>query len=589
MSLTMVRNAILKTCVVLAVVAAGVWAYYANVASGRPTMDMNMRVTAGNTPFPVTVATAERGRITGAMTYTGSVAPFNEEDVYPRVTGRIVEMPVYPGDFVRAGQVVARLDDLELTSRVREAEAMAANTLANRSQMEADVAAARFGIAQMEKELIVAEAESGYQQSVTARDEQLLAKGAIAKQEAESSRALAVAARAKVQAARARLEQARAMEASSLRRLEAAEAMVAQGRAQAKTAEVVRDYVNIRATTSGYVVKRLVAPGVLVQPGTPVLKIAQTDKVRLQANVGEKDLPGIRVGSPVTVTTTGDGGSFPAKVTSVFPFVDPGSRTAVVEAVLENTGRRLLSGQYVQMQFVTGGRQDAVMVPRGAVARMGEKATVWVLKDGDRVEPREVVTGLENTERVEILKGLEGSERVVVRGHEGLYADARVSDTSGAKPAPQVATDAHTGMPGMGGPTAKGKEPDKTLDRTTDMKDMAGRGAGTQVAQAGSPGGGADKLQINLSSNPVGLSSGNARLRIEVKDAAGAPVSDAKVEVSAGMSGMAVPKAAARAVKEAGVYEATMKLGMAGSWEVEVTATRPQGGAASAKFNLQAK
>lgn len=585
MSLTMVRNAIVKTGVVLAVVAAGVWAYYANVASGRPTMDMNMRVTAGNTPFPVSVATVERGRITGAVTYTGSVVPFNEEDIYPRVTGLIVEMPVYPGDLVRAGQVVARLDNLELTSRVREAEAMAANALANRSQMEADVAVARYGIAQMEKELVMAEAESGYQQSVAARDEQLLAKGAVAKQDAENSRALAVAAQAKVQAARARLEQAKAMEGSALRKLEAADAMVAQGQAQAKTAEVVRDYVNIRATTSGYVVKRLVAPGVLVQPGMPVLKIVQTDKVRLQANVGEKDLASIRVGSPVIVTTTASvQPPISARVTSVFPFVDQGARTGVVEAVVDNAGRRFLPGQYVQMQFVTGGRADALSAPQGAVARMGGKATVWVVKE-DRAEPIEVTTGLENPERVEILTGLVGGERIVARGHEGLYAGARVSDVSSSKPAPQEGADAHKGMPGIGAAPAKAKESGKA----SDMKDMPGQGAETKVAQAVGPAPAAGNLQINLSSNPVKLSSGNARLRIEVKDATGAPVSDAKVEVSAGMSGMAVPKTAARAAREAGMYEATLKLGMAGGWTVEVTAAQPQGGPTSSKFTLEAK
>jgi len=585
MSLTMVRNAIVKTGVVLAVVAAGVWAYYANVASGRPTMDMNMRVTAGNTPFPVSVATVERGRITGAVTYTGSVVPFNEEDIYPRVTGLIVEMPVYPGDLVRAGQVVARLDNLELTSRVREAEAMAANALANRSQMEADVAVARYGIAQMEKELVMAEAESGYQQSVAARDEQLLAKGAVAKQDAENSRALAVAAQAKVQAARARLEQAKAMEGSALRKLEAADAMVAQGQAQAKTAEVVRDYVNIRATTSGYVVKRLVAPGVLVQPGMPVLKIVQTDKVRLQANVGEKDLASIRVGSPVIVTTSVSvQPPISARVTSVFPFVDQGARTGVVEAVVDNAGRRFLPGQYVQMQFVTGGRADALSAPQGAVARMGGKATVWVVKE-DRAEPIEVTTGLENPERVEILTGLVGGERIVARGHEGLYAGARVSDVSSSKPAPQEGADAHKGMPGIGAAPAKAKESGKA----SDMKDMPGQGAETKVAQAVGPAPAAGNLQINLSSNPVKLSSGNARLRIEVKDATGAPVSDAKVEVSAGMSGMAVPKTAARAAREAGMYEATLNLGMAGGWTVEVTAAQPQGGPTSSKFTLEAK
>ena len=109
------------------------------------------------------------------------------------------------------------------------------------------------------------------------------------------------------------------------------------------------------------------------------------------------------------------------------------------------------------------------------------------------------------------------------------------------------------------------------------------------MAQAGPSTGATRNLQINLSSNPVTLSSGNARLRFEVKDGTGDPVSDAKVEVKAEMPGMTVPKVAARAAKDPGVYEATVKLGMGGTWTVEVTAARPQGDTTSAKFNLEAK
>jgi multidrug efflux pump subunit AcrA (membrane-fusion protein) len=577
---------LMKVAALVVVVLAGAWAYYANVSSGKPAMDMNMRVTSGNTPFPVTLTLVERGSVTGNVVYTGSVASLNEEDIYPRVTGRIVEMRVYPGDRVEKGQVVARLDDLELTSRVREAEAVVVAAQANRVQMEADLAAVRQGVVQMEKELAAAEAEAGYQQAVAERDERLFSKGALSQQEAENTRAMATAARARVQAARARVEQAEAMVASARKKLEAADAMVAQGQAAVRTTEIVRGYVDIVAQSNGYVVKRLVAPGVLVQPGMAILKTTQVDKVRLQANVGEKDLASIKVGSPVTVTTS-SGAQPPlgARVTSVFPFVDPGARTAVVEAVVDNAGRRFLPGQYVQMQFTTGERKDALTVPRAAVARMGGKATVWVLKGEDQVEPVEVATGLENPERVEILKGLAGGERVVAQGHEGLYAGARVSDVSAAKPASQAGTDPRKGMPGMGEAPAKAQQPEKA----SDTKAMPGHGAETKVAQAGGGAPPAEKLSITLVSNPVKLSSGNAKLRIEVKDPSGAPVSDAKVEVNAVMSGMTVPKVTARAAKESGVYDATVKLGMAGTWTVEVTATRPQGGPTSAKLNFEAK
>jgi membrane fusion protein (multidrug efflux system) len=196
----------------------------------------------------------------------------------------------------------------------------------------------------------------------------------------------------------------------------------------------VRDYVNIVTPTSGYVVKRLVAPGVLVQPGMPILKIAQIDRVRLQANVGEKDLASIRVGSPVIVSTTGAPAPITARVTSVVPFVDQGARTAVVEAIVDNASRRFLPGQYVTMRLVTGERADAVVVPRGSVSRLGGRSTVWVAKD-DKAEPREVVVGLEGPDRIEIVRGLEAGERVVTRGHEGLYAGATLAEVAGGTPA----------------------------------------------------------------------------------------------------------------------------------------------------------
>jgi RND family efflux transporter MFP subunit len=234
------------------------------------------------------------------------------------------------------------------------------------------------------------------------------------------------------------------MELAASKKLEAARAMAAQAQASLRTATVVRDYVNIVAPTPGYVAKRLVAPGVLVQPGMAILKIAQIDKVRLQANVGEKDIGSIRVGSAVTVTPAGTRQSpITARVSAVFPFVDQGPRTAVVEAVTDNADHRFLPGQYVMMQFATGSRDEALTVPREAVTRLGGKARVWVARDG-RAEPRDVLTGLENPDRMEIASGLTGSEVVIVRGHEGLYSGAAVSDAS----APRAGGQGHGGHGG---------------------------------------------------------------------------------------------------------------------------------------------
>jgi multidrug efflux pump subunit AcrA (membrane-fusion protein) len=553
------------------VLLAGAWAYHAN--SGRASMDMNMRVSSGSTPFPVILAAVERETIRGEVTYTGSVAPYNEEDIYPRVTGRIVEMPVYPGDRVKKGQVVARLDDLELASKVHEAEGMLTTARANRTQMQAEVSAARQAVVQMEKELIMAETDAGYQQKVAARDEQLYTKGAIAKQDAESSQAMATAAAAKVDAARAKVDQMRDMEASARKKLEAMEAMVGQNQAQVRTAEIVRGYVNIHAPSDGVVVKRLVAPGVLVQPGMPILKTTQVDRVRLQANVGEKDLGAIKLGSPVVVTTTNGQAPLVARVTSVFPYVDPGARTAVVESVVDNPGRRLIPGQYVQIQFTVGERKDALTVPAGAIVRLGGKSTVWVAKGDDQVEPRDIATGLETPNRVEVLTGLTGTERVVTQGQEGLYADARIHAMgSGA-----VVSDA--------APASKAADTTPEAPVTQDLPGHDQGGVPTLHAAVPSAG----TLQVRLASKTVKLAGGNAKLRIEVKDGSNAPVTNAKVEVAAEMPGMKVGKVAARATQDPGVYEATLKLGMAGAWTVDVNAAAAQGGTAAAKFAIEAQ
>lgn len=671
------------------VLAAAVGAYVVQRTYGRPAMDMEMAVRGGaDAKVPVTVAQGETAALAATATYPGTVAAYAEEDVYPRVTGRIVAMSVYPGDRVERGQVVARLDEVELGSKVREARAGAAAAEANLGQMEADVVAARHGVNQMEREvamaeadlaaarhgvvqmerevtmveadlvaaghevhhmgrevamaeadlvaarhgvgqvereLAMAEAETGYQQAVAARDERLFAKGAVSRQDAESSqamgaagrakveagrakvdqaKAMAVAGEAKVDAARAKLEQvkativagqarvdaarakleqakamivasqarvdgarakvaqARAMEASAGKKQEAMAAMAAQGQAMLRTAEVMRDYVQIQAANDGYVVKRLVAPGTLVQPGTAILKIVQIDRVRFQANVAERDVARLRAGSPVRVQAPG-GESLPLalRVTSVFPFAETSSRTAVVEAVAENPGRRFLPGQYVVMEFELGDRVDVVSVPKGAVQRVGEHAYVWTENDG-AASRRPVKLGPADSERVGILDGLRAGETVIVSGHENLYAGAKVAVADARGPAPRDVAQATKPMPEMKGTPA-----------------------------AGAAGG---KAKIELATKPKAPVVGKNTLVVTVRDPSGTPVTDAGVAITYGMPPMRGMAAGMKLEAEAkhranGEYEAEAQLAMAGSWNVTIVVTRGGENLGTATFSLAAK
>jgi len=569
-----------KTLIALGVVlAAAVGAYLVQKTYGKTGMEMDIGSgTPRSTTYPVAAAPVEMGSFAGTITYTGTVAAYAEEDIYPRVMGRIVEMRVYPGDHVAAGQIVARLDDVELSSRVRENLSSVAANEANLAQMDADVIAAQHNVVQMQKELAMAEADFGYQKSVADRDEKLLARGAIAQQEAENSRAMVAAARAKVEAAHSKIDQARAMEASVLKKKESMAAMASQSQAMLRTAEVVRDYVNIRTAMGGHVVKRLIAPGTLVQPGMAILKIVQIDRVRFQANVSDRDVARLRVGTPVRVRVSGqEDRPLNLRVSSVFPFAEGAARTATVEAVAANPGSRFLPGHYASMEFDVDGMDSALTVPRPALVQNNGSNAVWVVADGS-ASSRGVTAGAANAERVTILKGLRPGEQVVVRGQEMLFEGAKVTvDVEPQAPAVQA-----PGMKQLPKKGAKTGEP-------SEMQDMAGLGTGTQMAQAPTKSQEAGTVRVHLTTIPATLHAGNARLRIQVKDGTGAPVSGAKVEALASMAGMATLKVAARAAKEPGIYEAAANLGMSGAWEVNVTVMHPRGGTTSAKFNLEVK
>jgi len=132
---------------------------------------------------------------------------------------------------------------------------------------------------------------------------------------------------------------------------------------------VQQGYSRITSPFGGVVTARPVAPGTLVQPGTVILKIAEIDRVRVQANVAVADLAGVRVGSPVAITVQGDGSgrTLAARVSSVFPLASDQTRTATVEAVVPNPGNRLLPGAFVTMQITNGTVSDKLLVPASAI------------------------------------------------------------------------------------------------------------------------------------------------------------------------------------------------------------------------------
>lgn len=470
-------------------------------------MDMTtMKAPQGSVPVATEVVKA--APLEESVTYTGSVVAYNEVDVYPRVQGWLQTLSVYPGDQVSAGQTIAQLDTKELSSRVAEAEyaSEAAKLETHIAQFEKGERSAKADVAQAAVDeakagFTKASADYDYWEKEIARQKELLKSGAVSKQEYDMEKA-------EFEKSKSMLEEAAAKEKMAQKELIAmqqskdavkhhvahTEVMAKMAGAQKNTAGIIKSYAQITSPLTGYVLRRMISPGVLVSPGMAIIKIAQIDKVRLQANVAEADLDGIKIGNPVTVKTLKDSGkTFEAKVTSVFPAADPSARTAIVEAVVENADMKFLPGEFVTMQIAKGEQKETLSVPAAAITTVNEKGkpSVWVIKEvktgkviyqcpmhpnvksdkpgidpdpscrmklvpvsgtgGRKAHLMFVATGITNGERTEILSGLHDGDEVIYAGNEYLNEGDNVFPTTWGEEGPEKLPEppAMEEMPGM--------------------------------------------------------------------------------------------------------------------------------------------
>lgn len=453
-------------------------------------MEMNMPAPVGSTP--VELVEVERTALEDVVRYSGQAVAYDEQVVTARTTGVVEWMPLYVGDSVRRGQDVARLDVTSLDPRLAASQAQERMAAQGRSVAEGELREKRAEVegAQAESRAARASAEAAqsrirdaqgmveaaradqqYRSELLARSKELEAEGAISEEELQRDRAEAADGEARLRTAMARLAEARAelREAEAeiaarqarvsaalaaydtgSRRIAEAEAGHEAARSQSAIAIAERGYADVSANLDGVVTERLVSPGTLVQAGQPLLRVAQVNPIRLQANVAEADLADLQPGSAVRVRDP-RGRTVQGRITAVRPAVDPGSRQGMVEAVVANPDHRFLPGSYVAMEIVARGAAVALVVPSKAVLTAaapseGTVATdtrtwVWVARGeapNYTVHRAPVSTGPSDGERTSITSGLQAGDLVVATGYANLKDGDPVVDPSRKPPAAAV-------------------------------------------------------------------------------------------------------------------------------------------------------
>ncbi len=475
-------------------------------------MDDMMRVDGATNPVPVTVEVVEPGLLEASVRYTGSIRPYQEVTVYPRVEGLLTAYTLYPGDAVTAGQVLARL---EVAERTADVQAMVAETRVS----EAELQVARAEILEQRREVERMAAEFDFLAKELPRAQALVDRGAISQSDFDRRDSELTAAQAALNSAQTKLARMGAQ-------VEVAAAKVAQAQVRRDRTAILADYTTITAPITGTVQARMVDPGVFVQPGMAILELGDYSRVRLQANVAQADASNIRVGSPIVARLPGAGAeTISGQVTSIFPQAGETTRTVMVEAVVDNPGQRLGAGQFLEMTLITARKPEALSVPQAALRVAGEDTSVWVMETGV-AKRRVVTTGLTSSDRVEITSGLNPGDLVITTGGSQLVENARVAAVDGA---------------------------------------------GNAIASLGDASQGNVQVQLISPSGPV--AQGNNQLILQAQDAAtGAPlpVSDLAVTASMEMPNMAPMQTEVEITPgdQPGQFQVNTDFTMAGSWQI---------------------
>jgi RND family efflux transporter MFP subunit len=318
----------------------------------------------------VTVIVPGTVTVQGSVTASGVLAARRDLPVgIAGEGGRVLQVLVDAGSWVRKGQVLAVVD---------------------RSVQAEEIASAAATVQ-------VQEANARLAQSKLDRAQKLVSSGFISAADLESLTASRDAAQAQVRVARATLAQLRATAAR----------------------------LNIVAPEAGLVLTRQIEPGQVVGAGSGTLfRIARDGELEMQAKLSESNLARMAVGDPANVVPVGTSGHFTGRIWQLAPVIDPTSREGVARIAL-GYDPALRPGGFATATLRSG-TTTAPVLPESAILTDANGAYVYVVGADNKVVRRAVETGDVTPAGIAVLKGLTGGERIVLRAGGFLNPGDRI-------------------------------------------------------------------------------------------------------------------------------------------------------------------
>jgi len=214
--------------------------------------------------------------------------------------------------------------------------------------------------------------------------------------------------------------------------LDAMQQQLGVSNADSRRIQTLTNYEQIISPFNGVVTMRYADTGSLIQAGTssntqsmPVVRVAQSDLLRLRMPVPESDVPFIQEGGTVQVRVNATGRTFTGKIVRFTRALDTDTRTMLTEVDVPNDDLTLSPGMYAETNIQLQHKDNTLTLPAQAVVMNGDQAYVLVVDQTNHVEKRNVMVGIQTANRMEITSGLHDGEQVIASGQTN-YQDGEV-------------------------------------------------------------------------------------------------------------------------------------------------------------------
>ncbi|MFQ5962731.1 MAG: efflux RND transporter periplasmic adaptor subunit [Candidatus Scalinduaceae bacterium] len=350
---------------------------------GRQLENMNQgKVKTTETPH-VSVQNPLRKTIHRTILLPGDIFPWEQATLFSKIAGYLEEIRFDKGDWVKEGDIIARIAVPELENELEKEQAELAQCKADIARADAEVRLREI----IYKRLSEVRATSKDMVSEEQVDE---ASGKL-----EVAKAELVLSKSRSNVARANIERTKTF----------------------------LDYTIIKAPFTGVITNRWVDPGALIQVATtsqkdvaPIVHLMEINTVRVQVHIPEPDTPYIDIGKNVKLTVDElPGKVFESGISRFSWALERGTRTMLVEIDFPNDGYFLRPGMFAKVIINLEAHKDVLTVPAESLITEKDKAYVYVVNDST-VRKVSLKTGIDDGIIVEILDGLDENDKVIVAG-----------------------------------------------------------------------------------------------------------------------------------------------------------------------------